>query len=79
MIISKLTTTVRCDMGGCDEIATHSFSKGGDLRTQLNLCEHCLREMYESIAKLIVPKGINNMLSKKRKKGEENNNEETVL
>ena len=79
MITTKLNTTVRCDMGGCDDIATYSFSKGGDIRTQLNICECCLKEMYESIGKLIVPKGINNMLSKNKKKKEDKQDEETVL
>ena len=59
---------VRCDMPNCRNAATVRVEKVGFLRSAgLYLCDDCCKEVYETLAKRIVPKSPDNMLNKKIK------------
>ena len=72
MISENLNNKIKCDMGGCSNLAVRSFRKNDNRRLQINLCEQCMREMYEVIGKTIVPKSPDNIINKKLKQRKEN-------
>lgn len=68
MKIVDVCVKVRCDMPNCKNPATIRVEKVGFLRSAgLYLCDECCKEMYEQLAKRIVPKSPDNMLNKKIK------------
>ena len=58
MQIEKCLQKTKCDFVGCNNLASYSLSTKGILKRELCFCENCLMEMYETIGKLKVPKGV---------------------
>lgn len=68
MNIQKCNHATRCDIYGCKNLA--GFSVGKDEycgSKQIHLCSLCMKDLYESIGKILVPKPIENPLKKPRK------------
>ena len=58
MEIFECQHKVKCDFYGCKNLAKYSFSTKGLIKKDLCFCEDCLKGMYEALAKLQTPKGI---------------------
>lgn len=67
MEIRETKYLTKCDFYGCNNLAKYSFSTKGIIRRDLSFCESCMRGMYESIAKLQTPKGIEGPFKTKQK------------
>ena len=78
MELMKLSVSARCDMHLCPRLATYRIQtgRGGIARLTggagLYLCPECLRELYETIGKELVPKSPDNLIKKAIKRREEN-------
>ena len=48
----------KCDFTGCRNIASISFCDTDDKKKKINLCDECVRSIYCTYAKSIVPKSI---------------------
>lgn len=78
MELTKLSVNARCDMHLCPHLAAYHIhtGKGGVSRflggSGLYLCPDCLRALYETIGKELVPKSPDNMIVKAIKRREEN-------
>ncbi len=59
MELNECKHLTKCDFYGCNNLAKYSFSTKGLLRRNLCFCEDCLKGMYQAVAKLQTPKGIN--------------------
>ena len=59
MELNECKHLTKCDLYGCNNLAKYSFSTKGLLRRNLCFCEDCLKGMYQAVAKLQTPKGIN--------------------
>lgn len=70
MEIHECKHLVKCDFYGCNNLAKYSFSTKGIIKRDLCFCEECLKGMYQEIAKLQVPKGLESpfKLNKKTRK-----------
>ena len=82
MELIKLNLNVRCDMGLCRNKAEYSIA--GAARAHLPwrreaggiyICHDCLVKLYETLAKVIVPKSPDNLVKKaiKRREKDEKN------
>ena len=58
MEIKECKHMTKCDFYGCNNLAKFCFETKG-FRRNLCFCEECLKGMYQSIAKLQTPKGLN--------------------
>lgn len=58
MKIVKVVYKAKCDFPGCKNLATSSICDEMDCNKKLGLCEECLNQIYQSVAKTIIPKGI---------------------
>ncbi len=58
MELNECKHFTKCDFYGCPNIAKYSFSTKGVIKRDLCFCEECLKGMYECIAKMQVPRGI---------------------
>ena len=56
MDISKCKLKTKCDIGGCKNLAVHSFEKNG--KQILNLCSECEKEILNTLSTLFTPKSI---------------------
>ena len=76
MNIKNVNYKVKCEMPNCKQIANVKIEKAGFLKfSGLYLCKDCLNELYQTLAKRIVPKSPENMLNKKSlSKGKTNEN-----
>ncbi len=67
MEISKCKYSMRCEADGCNKLAVYCIRlKRTVLRNALNICEDCLKELYEETGKLFVPKSVKSPLKKKK-------------
>lgn len=58
MKITKAIYRAKCDFPGCRNMAQSIISDNNDPNKKLDLCDDCLTAIYESVAKTVVPKGI---------------------
>ena len=76
MELIKLNVKARCDMHLCPNIAEYRIASGGGVRlfgsSGLYLCGSCLKELYQAIGKVVVPKSPDNLIKKAVKRREEN-------
>lgn len=71
MEINECKHLTKCDFYGCNNVAKYSFTTKGVIRRDLSFCEDCLKGMYNSISKIITPKGTTSPFKlKKRLKNE---------
>lgn len=70
MKLERLNYNVRCDIGICNNAASFTLVTGGTIiKRRLNMCDKCMKELYEEIGRVIIPKSPNNILSKGEKRG----------
>ena len=67
MELNKIAIKTKCDFVGCKGLADVSIAAENDLSKKLNLCNCCLNQIYECIAKTVVPKGIDGPFKKQKK------------
>ena len=66
MEIKTVLTKEKCDSVGCKEDAKYSVQiKKSLLGGNLCLCENCMRELYASVGKILIPKSPENIIKKK--------------
>ena len=59
MEIRKINKVV-CDIDGCNRIAFRQISYDKNFKSGLNICEKCLTEIYNEMAKLVCERGLKN-------------------
>lgn len=65
MKLTELKFSAKCDISGCKNKAVFTLEREGILkRVQTNVCENCLKELYEIFGQQIVPKSPRNMIKK---------------
>ena len=72
MKVSECVHLTKCEFAGCSNWAKYSFATKGLIKKDLCFCEKCLKEMYELIGQMQIPKGIESPFKygkKLRKKG----------
>lgn len=67
MKIVKIAYKTKCDFPGCKNFATNTICDEYDSNKKVGLCDNCLCSIYESVAKTIVPKGIESPFKKQKK------------
>ena len=77
MELIKLNVKARCDMHLCPNLAEYRIAAArGGIRifgnAGLYLCGDCLKELYQAIGKVLVPKSPDNLIKKAVKRREEN-------
>ena len=76
MKIKSVNRRVRCDMPNCRNVADSKIEKDGFFRAVgICLCKDCMKQMYECLASIIVPKSPDNMLNKRIKVSKERSGE----
>ena len=74
MKIEEITKRIRCEMPNCRNIATLKIKKDGFIKSAgLYICSDCSNDLYEELAKRVVPKSPVNVFNKKTKSGVKNN------
>ena len=69
MKFEKINYKISCDVPGCINLAKYSLeNKKVKSNTSLYFCEECLKQLYESIGKNLVPKSPKNILNNNIKK-----------
>lgn len=70
MKLERLNCKVRCDVGICNNSASFTLVTGGTLiKRRLNMCDKCMKKLYEEIGRVIIPRSPANILSKGEKRG----------
>ncbi|MBQ7712184.1 MAG: hypothetical protein IJT69_00035 [Clostridia bacterium] len=78
MELTKLSVNARCDMHLCPNLAAYRIRTGKGSVSRfvggggLYLCPDCLRELYETVGRELVPKSPDNLIKKAIKRREEN-------
>lgn len=59
MELGKCKEKTRCEMGGCKQKADYTIrlSRAG-IRSTINVCSECLKELYRLLGGELVPKSI---------------------
>lgn len=69
MKLIKQTRRIKCDVGGCKNLAEFTLSKeGANPKGNVNLCKDCMQKMYELFAQELVPTSPANILGSKSKR-----------
>lgn len=69
MKVTKINKNMKCDINGCSNKAEYTFEfKKAFKGYGLNLCKHCINDLYMSIGEHIVPKSPINMLNFEKRK-----------
>ncbi len=59
MQLIKTKHKIRCEMGVCKNNAAYSIKMDRvGIRSQIHICESCLREMYKIIGESVIPKSV---------------------
>ena len=76
MKITNVNRRIRCDMPNCRNVADSKIEKDGFFRA-VGIClyKDCMKQMYECLASIIVPKSPDNMLNKRIKVSKERSGE----
>ncbi len=65
MKLEQVTYKIKCDMPGCRNLSSYALTNRKFLRsTNIHMCTDCMKELYKSMAKVIVPKSPKNILNK---------------
>ncbi|MBQ7884860.1 MAG: hypothetical protein IJ318_02040 [Clostridia bacterium] len=67
MEINKIAIKTKCDFNGCKGLADVSIFDSVDTAKKINLCNSCLKQIYECVAKTVIPKGIDAPFKKQKK------------
>lgn len=67
MKIVNITYKTKCDFPGCKNLAEKVICDENDSAKKLQLCDMCLSNIYQTVAKTIIPKGINAPFKNQRK------------
>ncbi len=60
---------IRCEMGACKNMATKTVKlRRVGVKSNLHVCEQCLRELYGLIGETLVPKSIERAAKKGKRK-----------
>lgn len=71
MKLTKQTRRIKCDVGGCKNLADVTISvEGANPKGNINLCKDCMQKMYALFASEIVPESPANILSSKGKRSD---------
>ena len=66
MQLAKISQVVKCDIGICVRTADWTLVTPATMvEHRLNMCEQCMKELYNAIGTVIVPKSPRNMLGGK--------------
>lgn len=59
MELIKQNVKIRCEMGACKNMATHTIKLNRvGIRSRIHICDACLSELYGLIGAAQVPKSI---------------------
>jgi len=58
MEITKIANKIKCDFPVCKNLASTCLAEPNDKNKRLNLCDECVKKIYECVARVIVPKGV---------------------
>ncbi|MBR7111065.1 MAG: hypothetical protein IKC83_04245 [Clostridia bacterium] len=69
MKLIKQTRRIKCDVGGCKNLAEYTLSKeGANPKGNVNLCKECMQSMYSLFSQELVPESPTNILNAKGKR-----------
>ena len=67
MKIEKITKRLKCDIGGCKNLASFAVvHERGKPYNNLNLCDDCIKKLYAVIGTQLVPESVPSKFSKKK-------------
>ncbi len=59
MQLIKTKHKIRCEMGVCKNNAAYSIKMDRvGIRSQIHICESCLKDMYKLIGESVIPKSV---------------------
>ena len=64
MEIKKISSKLKCEISGCKNLADYSILTTDNSKYNLNICDHCLREINKLSSKMFTPKSIKNVYQK---------------
>ncbi len=66
MEIIESNNHLRCELGACKNKAAHAvkFDRVG-IRSRMYVCDKCMRELYDAIGAVIVPKSVETAKAKR--------------
>lgn len=68
MELIETNRKIRCEMGACKNLADKSIKMNRvGIKSQIHVCDDCLRELYGLIGSSLVPKSIETANKGKRK------------
>lgn len=66
MEIEKITKRLKCDIGGCKNLASYAVKhERGKPYNNLNLCEECMKNLYAVLGTQLVPESVPSKFSKR--------------
>lgn len=68
MRIVKLKNENRCEMPLCGNLTYYAIVSNGMRGKSIPVCRNCIERLYEECGKLIVPKGLENMIERANKR-----------
>ena len=68
MKVEKCQHKVKCDFMGCSNLADYYVSTRGFVRNEFAFCSSCMKELFEELSKLYVPKAIESHFKPNRKR-----------
>ena len=66
--LEKLNIKTKCDFVGCKNLATIAFFEILDKRKKMSFCDECIKNIYNTYAKTIIPKSIEAPFKRKGRK-----------
>lgn len=68
MRIVKVKSEIRCDMPLCNQQASYVITSNSGRGNNIYICDKCKKSLYQELAKLVVPKGIENVIARANKR-----------
>lgn len=72
MRVVKIKSENICDMPLCKKTAQYAITSNSGVGKSIYLCDKCKQQLYVELAKLTVPKGIENVIVRANKRREIN-------
>lgn len=72
MKVEKCEHKVKCDFGGCRNLASYYLSTRGLFKNEFAFCEDCMRKLFEELSKIFVPKAVESHFKPNRTKRRNN-------
>lgn len=63
MKLKEINYKIKCDMGGCKNLAKYGIQTGGIFVYDMNICDECTKSLYSVLGSILVPKSPVNMLN----------------